>query len=116
MSLIATIILFQRKGVSDGLFVISIDEMNQWINAISCKGSCYPPITPKPIMSEHRFFTPVCEPESDKSQIEDTFIRALHSQDKTGTILESALKLFTVLKFIFYLLFKRVISFFKFLF
>lgn len=55
------------KGKLDHYFIIGIDESDRTARCILCKGSHYPPTTPRPIVSEIPLTIPLCEPESEKT-------------------------------------------------
>jgi len=40
------------------------------MRCILCKGSYYPPTTPRPIITEVNLSAPLCEPESEKTEKE----------------------------------------------
>lgn len=87
----------RRSGVSDGLFIINVNETEQFFNAVTCKGSIYPQIAPKPIVGPIKLVVPLCQPDMEKSVLEDQFIRSLNANaTNTRLVIESALKLFSV--------------------
>ena len=43
-----------------------------FLRVILCKGMDYPPVQPRPIMSTLPLFVPLCEPQTEKSNIEVT--------------------------------------------
>ncbi|XP_020290374.1 WD repeat and HMG-box DNA-binding protein 1 [Pseudomyrmex gracilis] len=60
------------KGKTDHYFVIGISEKQRNMQCILCKGSYYPPTTPRPIVTEVPLSSPLCEPESKKTETERT--------------------------------------------
>lgn len=58
------------KGKFDHYFIIGIDESTRSVRCILCKGSHYPPVTPKPVPVEIELNAPLCEPQSEKSERE----------------------------------------------
>ncbi|RLU23684.1 hypothetical protein DMN91_003890 [Ooceraea biroi] len=55
----------QGKGKADHFFVIGVSERERNMRCILCKGSYYPPTTPRPIIIEVPLSIPLCEPEVD---------------------------------------------------
>lgn len=45
-------ICFQCKSEFDHFFVIGLSELSQNVRCILCKGTYYPPVTPKPLVAE----------------------------------------------------------------
>lgn len=60
----------QGKGRADHYFIIGVSEYERNMRCILCKGSYYPPTTPRPIITEVSLSTPLCEPESEKTEKE----------------------------------------------
>ncbi|XP_066591186.1 WD repeat and HMG-box DNA-binding protein 1 isoform X2 [Prorops nasuta] len=60
----------QVKGKMNHYFLIGINEEQRLVRCILCKGSYYPPTTPKPIISEVPLSPPFCEPDADKTALE----------------------------------------------
>ncbi|XP_031834526.2 WD repeat and HMG-box DNA-binding protein 1 isoform X1 [Nomia melanderi] len=60
----------QSKGRADHYFIIGISEQQSIARCVLCKGSHYPPTTPRPVITEVSLVPPVCEPESEKSEKE----------------------------------------------
>ncbi|XP_008217215.1 WD repeat and HMG-box DNA-binding protein 1 [Nasonia vitripennis] len=60
----------QNKGKFDSYFIIGISESERSARCILCKGSHYPPTTPRPIVTEIPLIIPLCDPESEKSEKE----------------------------------------------
>ncbi|XP_034948517.1 WD repeat and HMG-box DNA-binding protein 1-like [Chelonus insularis] len=58
------------KGKLDNYFIITVSETERCIRCILCKGSYYPPTTPRPIMTEIPLTLPLCELESEKTKTE----------------------------------------------
>lgn len=65
----------QCKSEFDHYFVVGISEYSQNIRCILCKGAFYPPVTPKPLVTEVKWKVPLCELESDKSMLEEELLR-----------------------------------------
>lgn len=86
------------KGASDNFFIIEVSEATQTVRAILCRGTSYPLTTPKPMVSEIEMRMPVCDIESEQSQLEETLIRYsnFNADDSEKNIKEVALKLFSV--------------------
>ncbi|XP_067007806.2 WD repeat and HMG-box DNA-binding protein 1 isoform X2 [Anabrus simplex] len=66
----------QCKGKSDHYFVLGISERYQNIRCVLCKGSHYPPTTPRPAVAEIPIQIPLCDPMAEKSVLEGTFWKA----------------------------------------
>ncbi|KAK2582311.1 hypothetical protein KPH14_004650 [Odynerus spinipes] len=62
----------QGKGKADHYFIIGVSEERRVISCVLCKGSYYPPTTPRPIVVEITLTIPLCEPESEKTEKEMT--------------------------------------------
>ncbi|XP_071562752.1 WD repeat and HMG-box DNA-binding protein 1 [Temnothorax nylanderi] len=60
----------QGKGRADHYFIIGVSEHERNMRCILCKGSYYPPTTPRPIITEIALSAPLCEPESEKTEKE----------------------------------------------
>ncbi|KAL0104850.1 hypothetical protein PUN28_016473 [Cardiocondyla obscurior] len=60
----------QGKGRADHYFIIGVSELERNMRCILCKGSYYPPTTPRPIITEVSLSAPFCEPESEKTEKE----------------------------------------------
>ncbi|KZC07659.1 PREDICTED: WD repeat and HMG-box DNA-binding protein 1 [Dufourea novaeangliae] len=60
----------QTKGKADHYFIIGINEQESIARCVLCKGSYYPPTTPRPVITELSLIPPLCEPESEKSDKE----------------------------------------------
>lgn len=86
------------KGASDNFFIIEVSEATQNVRAILCRGTSYPVITPKPMVSELKMQIPVCDIESEQSQLEEMLTRysSFNADDSDKHIKEIALKLFSV--------------------
>ena len=57
----------QSKGKADHYFIIGISEQQSIARCVLCKGSHYPPTTPRPVITEVSLLPPLCEFESEKS-------------------------------------------------
>lgn len=86
-------------GASDNFFIVQVSEASQVIRAVLCRGSNYPLTTPKPMVAELKMQMPVCDIESEQSQLEETLIRygSFNADDSDKHIKETALKLFSVI-------------------
>ncbi|XP_060817522.1 WD repeat and HMG-box DNA-binding protein 1 [Bombus pascuorum] len=60
----------QSKGKADHYFLIGINEQQSIARCILCKGSHYPPTTPRPVITEVSLRLPLCEPETEKTEKE----------------------------------------------
>ncbi|XP_076276688.1 WD repeat and HMG-box DNA-binding protein 1 [Lasioglossum baleicum] len=60
----------QSKGKADHYFIIGISEQQSIARCVLCKGSHYPPTTPRPVITEVSLLPPLCEFESEKSEKE----------------------------------------------
>ncbi|KAK1131589.1 hypothetical protein K0M31_017882 [Melipona bicolor] len=60
----------QSKGKADHYFIIGISEQQSIVRCVLCKGSHYPPTTPRPVISEISLTLPLCELESEKTERE----------------------------------------------
>ncbi|CAH1402703.1 unnamed protein product [Nezara viridula] len=67
----------QCKSEYDHFFVIGLSELSQNVRCILCKGTYYPPVTPKPLVAEIKWKIPMCELDSDKSQLEEDLLRTV---------------------------------------
>ncbi|KAL7298415.1 hypothetical protein TKK_0008609 [Trichogramma kaykai] len=59
-----------NKGKFDHYFIIGINESDRTARCILCKGSHYPPTSPRPIVSEISLTVPLCDPDTERSQKE----------------------------------------------
>lgn len=91
-------LILQKKNESDNFFILEVSEHSQIIRAILCRGTSYPVITPKPMVSELPLKLPVCTLEAEKSLLEESLIRYANTQADNATNLmkEMAFKLFAV--------------------
>ncbi|CAK9804293.1 WD repeat and HMG-box DNA-binding protein 1 [Anthophora quadrimaculata] len=60
----------QSKGKADHYFIIGVSEEQSIARCILCKGSHYPPTTPRPVVSEIHLNPPLCAIGSDKTEKE----------------------------------------------
>ncbi|XP_015762017.1 PREDICTED: WD repeat and HMG-box DNA-binding protein 1-like [Acropora digitifera] len=58
------------KNKSDNYWVVGLDEKNQQIRCIYCKGSSYPPTLPRPVLVLLPLQLPLCEMATEKGQLE----------------------------------------------
>lgn len=89
---------WQCKSASDTYFVIDVCEQRQIVRAILCRGTAYPLTAPKPIVQELPMQIPVCDLDTEKSQLEEQLLRYA-SMDVTNAerqMKEVAIKLFAV--------------------
>lgn len=86
------------KGASDSFFITDVAETAQIVRAILCRGAAYPLTTPKPMVSELPMQIPLCDVESEQSQLEETLIRYgnFFVEDSERIVKENAIKLFAV--------------------
>ncbi|XP_004517331.1 WD repeat and HMG-box DNA-binding protein 1 [Ceratitis capitata] len=90
--------LKQSQSVSNNYFVIAVSERSQIIQAVLCRGSSYPMTNPRPMTQELTVQLPVCDADVEKSEIEDTLVRAsiMNVDNADKTIKETAIKLFAL--------------------
>lgn len=76
-----------------------MSEHNQIVRAILCRGGAYPMTTPKPLVTELPMQIPLCDMESEKSQLEESLIRNANLQvdGAEKSMKEIAMKLFAVI-------------------
>lgn len=84
-------------GASDKFFIVSVSESGQKIRASLCRGTSYPLTSPRPIVREIDYALPLCYMENEKSQLEDTLVRAqnFNMDSSEKVIVEKGLKLFS---------------------
>lgn len=84
------------SSVSNSFFIIDVSERNQIIQAVVCRGCSYPMTNPRPIVTELGMQLPLCDLDTEKSQLEDLLVRSCNfaSDDAEKTIKETAIKLF----------------------
>lgn len=84
-------------GVSDNFFIISVSERDQKIRATLCRGTSFPVTNPRPIVREVDYLMPFCYMESERSQLEETLMRAVtfNVDSSEKIIVEKGLKLFS---------------------
>ncbi|CAL1538540.1 unnamed protein product [Lymnaea stagnalis] len=64
------------KGKSDHYWMVGVSERLQQIRCIPCKGSRYPATLPRPALVVLPFLVPLCDPDSEKSQYEESYQRS----------------------------------------
>ncbi|XP_067018365.1 WD repeat and HMG-box DNA-binding protein 1-like [Acropora muricata] len=64
------------KNKSDNYWVVGLDEKNQQIRCIYCKGSSYPPTLPRPVLVLLPLQLPLCEIATEKGQLEEAYLRS----------------------------------------
>lgn len=86
------------KGESDGFFIVGVSEINQIVQAILCRGSNYPLTNPRPMGFELKMMLPLCEMETEKSQMEESLVRCSNFtvENSSKEIKETSIKLFAV--------------------
>lgn len=84
-------------GGSDSYFIVSVSEKEQKIRATLCRGTNFPQTNPRPIVREVDFALPLCYMETEKSKLEDAFIRAttFNIESSEREIVSKGLKLFS---------------------
>lgn len=90
--------LKQSSSVSNNYFIVALSERRQIIEAVLCRGSSYPMTNPRPMLQELRMQLPLCDIEVEKSELEDTLLRASLMQWEGAEKLqkETAIKLFAL--------------------
>ncbi|XP_067633364.1 WD repeat and HMG-box DNA-binding protein 1 isoform X2 [Eurosta solidaginis] len=88
----------QSQSVSNNYFVIAVSEHTQIIQAVLCRGSSYPMTNPRPMTQELPIQLPICDPDVEKSELEDTLVRAfiMSMNNAEKSIKETAIKLFAL--------------------
>ncbi|KAG4078619.1 hypothetical protein HA402_015209 [Bradysia odoriphaga] len=86
------------KNASDTFFIVDVSEHSQIVRAILCRGGAYPMTTPKPLVSELPMQIPMCDMESEKSELEESLIRHANLQvdGAEKSLKEIAIKLFAI--------------------
>ena len=51
----------------DHFFIIGVSEKERMMRCVLCKGSRYPPTTPRPTVAEIPMILPLCEPDTEKT-------------------------------------------------
>lgn len=92
----------QTQSVSNNFFIIDIIESSQILQAVLCRGASYPMTNPRPMVTELPMQIPLCELDSDKSQLEETLIRysTFNVDNSELVVKETATKLFAVSSFV----------------
>ena len=65
-------------GPNDNFWVVGLSEASSVIRAVKCKGSKFPPTVPRPTLMMLETKIPLCEMETEKSQLEDTVLRSFN--------------------------------------
>ncbi|KAL7736740.1 hypothetical protein ACLKA6_015593 [Drosophila palustris] len=88
----------QSSSVSNNYFIVALSEARQIIQAVLCRGSSYPMTNPRPMLQELRMQLPLCDIEMEKSELEDTLLRASIMQVEGAEKVqkEMAIKLFAL--------------------
>lgn len=91
-------ISLQCKNISDTYWVIDVCEQRQIVRAILCRGATHPVTTPKPIVQELPMQIPLCDMDSEKSQLEEQLLRvaSMDVANAERQMKEVAIKLFAV--------------------
>ncbi|KAG7162954.1 WD repeat and HMG-box DNA-binding protein 1-like [Homarus americanus] len=76
------------RGKSDHYFLLGASETQGNLRCILCKGIRYPPVLPKPHVSILNMQIPLCELETEKSELEEKAVR-------TGLLLNTLARLNT---------------------
>lgn len=86
------------KGASDSYFIVEVSEVSQVIRGVLCRGLSYPLTTPKPMISEIPLQLPLCDIDSEQSQLEESLIRYSYfkTDESEKCLKENAIKLFAV--------------------
>lgn len=86
------------KGASDTFFIVEVSEREQIVRAIMCRGTNYPVTTPKPMITELPIQLPLCDIESEQSQLEESLVRFsnFNVDDAETKLKENAIKLFAI--------------------
>uniref|UniRef100_UPI00358E3A74 WD repeat and HMG-box DNA-binding protein 1 isoform X2 n=1 Tax=Myxine glutinosa TaxID=7769 RepID=UPI00358E3A74 len=71
------------KGSSDHYWLIGVQEVLQQIRCVPCKGSRFPPILPRPIVTVLPFQLPMCQLSTEKGQLEEQYWRSRLLSDRT---------------------------------
>ncbi|EDV98142.1 GH22947 [Drosophila grimshawi] len=90
--------LKQSTSVCNNYFIVSLSEPRQIIQAVLCRASSYPMTNPRPMVQELRLQLPLCDIELEKTELEDTLMRACIMQVDGAEKLqkEMAIKLFAL--------------------
>ncbi|CAG7825087.1 unnamed protein product [Allacma fusca] len=64
-------------GASDHFWVVGVSETSLHVRAVKCKGAKYPPTLPRPIIMMLESKIPLCEMDTEKSQLEDVMLQNL---------------------------------------
>lgn len=88
----------QSASVSNNYFIVALSEPRQIIQAVLCRGSSYPMTNPRPMVQELRMQLPLCDIEVEKSELEDTLMRAslMQMENAEKVQKEMAIKLFAL--------------------
>eukprot|EP00096_Caligus_rogercresseyi_P010377 TRINITY_DN3759_c0_g2_i1.p1 TRINITY_DN3759_c0_g2~~TRINITY_DN3759_c0_g2_i1.p1 ORF type:complete len:1018 (+),score=314.13 TRINITY_DN3759_c0_g2_i1:37-3090(+) len=85
------------KGKSENHFMLGLSESEELIRAIKCKGTAsYPVTVPLPTVSVLSLQLPLCEAGSEKSSLEERFLKGLFLQKGEIDSGETVLKLFAL--------------------
>lgn len=86
------------KGASDTYFIVEISEATQVVRGVLCRGLNYPLTSPKPMISEIPMQLPLCDIESEQTQLEESLVRfsSFKAEDAEKNLKENAIKLFAV--------------------
>lgn len=78
--------------------MLDVSERSQIVRAILCRGAAHPVTTPKPMVHELPMQVPMCELDSEKSQLEESLLRfaTLGADNAERHMKEVAIKLFAV--------------------
>lgn len=78
--------------------MIDVCEQRQIVRAILCRGTSHPVTTPKPIVHELPMQLPLCDLDSEKSQLEEQLLRfaGMDVANAERQMKEVSIKLFAV--------------------
>jgi len=96
--------------LSDHYFVLGVNERLQNVRCVLVKGGFYPMTTPRPTVVEIPLRLPLCEPGTEKTDLEETFwrlmfsLQSLHDKEEylddlsdiSKTLQKTLIKLFAV--------------------
>lgn len=72
---------------SDNYWLVGIAERNQLVKAILCRGSKHPNVLPRPNMTTVTLHLPLCDPDSEKTKLEQDYWRNTYLNTNIKVIL-----------------------------